>query len=204
MPEPGSGYALVKFLTAAACSKYFDATENGIDVPGEKKAVVFVEKQPGPNSINDVIRNCIDGDASRCVRAFDAEEDWSDMLLLKLAKGKGQMKREVDRIKRGKNPRGVSAIIVSLNSANMVCSGTTSNSASRASTMPSTSSGLSWMTWTGSTAPLGMPPTLARLPVVCTSRMRTRVQMTPVSSLRRRYVPTYGVTGTYPASWERR
>ncbi|KAF2677891.1 hypothetical protein K458DRAFT_436284 [Lentithecium fluviatile CBS 122367] len=106
MPEPSSGYTLVKFLKPADCAKYFDATENGIVIPGEKKTVVFVEKQRGPNSINDVIRNCIEGDASRCVRAVDAEEDWSDMVLLKLAKGKGQMKREVDRIKRGKTARG--------------------------------------------------------------------------------------------------
>jgi hypothetical protein len=108
MPTPGSGYALVKFLTAAACSKYFKATENGIEVPGKKKTVIFVEKQPGPNSVNDVIRNCIEGDASRCVRAYDADEDWEDMALLRLAKGKGQTKREVDRIKRGKTSRGVS------------------------------------------------------------------------------------------------
>lgn len=108
LPEPGSGFALVKFLTPEACQKYFKATENGIEISGEKKAVIFVEKQPGPNSINDVIRNCIEGDASRCVRAYDADEDWSDMALLKLARGKGQLKREVDRIKRGKTAKGVS------------------------------------------------------------------------------------------------
>jgi hypothetical protein len=42
------------------------------------------------------------------VRALDAEEDWSDMVLMKLARGKGVNKREVDRIKQGKNARGVS------------------------------------------------------------------------------------------------
>ncbi|KAF2864744.1 hypothetical protein BDV95DRAFT_632715 [Massariosphaeria phaeospora] len=111
LPEPGSDYALVKFLTAEGCQKYFDATENGIELapdkaPGGKKTVVFVEQQPGPNSINDVLRNCIEGDATRCVRAYDADEDWSDMALLKLARGKSQIKREVDRIKRGKTGRG--------------------------------------------------------------------------------------------------
>jgi hypothetical protein len=54
------------------------------------------------------MRNCTEGDASRCVRALDAEEDWSDMVLMKLARGKGANKREVDRIKQGKNARGVS------------------------------------------------------------------------------------------------
>jgi hypothetical protein len=110
MPPPGGGNALVKFLTAAGCSKFFDATENGIEVvvPDGNKTVVFVEKQPGPNSVNDVIRNCAEGDATRCVRAYDAEEDWGDVALLRLAKGLGKDKREVDCINRGKNSRGVS------------------------------------------------------------------------------------------------
>jgi protein-S-isoprenylcysteine O-methyltransferase len=108
MPVSGSGNAQVKFLEAAACSKFFDATENGIEVPGDKKTVVFVEKQPGPNSVNDVIRNCAEGDASRCIRAYDADDDWEDMALLRIAKGKGKDKRDVDTIKRGKDRRGVS------------------------------------------------------------------------------------------------
>jgi hypothetical protein len=108
IPSPGSDFAIVRFLTPEACDKYFKATENGIEIQGDKKAVVFVEKQPGPTSINDVMRNCIEGDASRCVWALDAEEDWSDMMLMKLARGKGAVKRDVDRIKQGKTARGVS------------------------------------------------------------------------------------------------
>lgn len=108
LPEPGSSNALVKFLTPEACEKYHKATANGIEIVGDiKKAVVFVEKAEGPNSINDVIRNCIDGDASRCVRAIGADED-SDAVLMKLARGKGVNKRDVDRIKSGKTARGVS------------------------------------------------------------------------------------------------
>lgn len=115
LPSPGSDFAVVRFLTPEACEKYYKATENGIEVQGDmKKSLVFVEKQPGPTSINDVMRNCIEGDASRCVRAMDAEEDWSDILLMKLARGKGQIKREVDRIKRGKTARGVSLACVTL------------------------------------------------------------------------------------------
>jgi len=110
MPSPGSDFAVVRFLTPEACEKYFKATENGIEIQGDlKKGLVFVEKQPGPTSINDVMQNCIDGDASRCVRAMDAEEEWSDILLMKLARGKGATKREVDRIKRGRTSRGVSS-----------------------------------------------------------------------------------------------
>ncbi|CAN9255118.1 unnamed protein product [Alternaria sp. RS040] len=110
LPEPGSSNALVKFLTPEACEKYHKATTNGIEIVGDiKKAVVFVEKAEGPNSINDVIRNCIDGDASRCVRAIGADED-SDAVLMKLARGRGVNKRDVDRIKSGKTARGHSYV----------------------------------------------------------------------------------------------
>ncbi|CAN9189387.1 unnamed protein product [Alternaria alternata] len=110
LPEPGSSNALVKFLTPEACEKYHKATANGIEIVGDiKKAVVFVEKAEGPNSINDVIRNCIDGDASRCVRAIGADED-SDAILMKLARGRSVNKRDVDRIKSGKTARGHSYV----------------------------------------------------------------------------------------------
>jgi hypothetical protein len=112
MPEAGSEHALVKFLTAEACQTYLDATENGIEIQGDtKKTFVFVDKKPGPNSINDVIENCIKNDASRCIRATGADDDWSDGALLKLARGKQQIKRDVDRVKQGKNAAGVSDLI---------------------------------------------------------------------------------------------
>lgn len=109
LPKPGSSFAIVKFLTPEGCQKYFEATENGIEVGGDKdkKLVIFVEKTAGPNSINDNIRAAIDGDITRCVRAVGADDDWSDLKLMELARGTEQMKREVDRIKRGKNARGV-------------------------------------------------------------------------------------------------
>lgn len=107
MPERGSDFALVKFLTPAACQKYFEATENGIEITGDKNTVIFVERAAGPNSINDVIRNCIDGDASRCVRAVGADDDWSDSALMKIARGKDKLKREMDTIKRGKTSSDV-------------------------------------------------------------------------------------------------
>lgn len=109
LPEAGSDHALVKFLTPEACQAYLDATVNGIELEGDtKKTVIFVDKQPGPNSINDVIQNCIDGDASRCVRATGADDDWSDGALFLLAKGKQQIPRDVDRIRQSKTARGVS------------------------------------------------------------------------------------------------
>lgn len=108
LPAPGSKWALVRFLTPEACQTYLDATQNGIELPGNKKTIVFVQPTEGPNSINDVLRSCIDNGETRCVRATDVEEDWGDGFLLNLARGTGAQKREVDRIKRGKTAKGVS------------------------------------------------------------------------------------------------
>jgi hypothetical protein len=110
MPKPGTDFAVVRFLTPEGCDKYLSATENGIVLEGNTKTVIIVDKQPGPTSINDLMRNCTDNDVSRCVRALDVEPDWSDLMLMKLARGKGASKREVDCIKQGQNARGVSSL----------------------------------------------------------------------------------------------
>ncbi|KAH9867906.1 hypothetical protein IAQ61_007210 [Plenodomus lingam] len=108
MPD-GSGIGIVRFLTVEGCQKYYEATKNGIEIHGsdkEKKTVVLVERTEGPNSINDVMRACAEGDASRCVRAVGADEDWPNTLLVKLARGTEKVKRELDTIKQGKTSRG--------------------------------------------------------------------------------------------------
>ncbi|KAE8826348.1 hypothetical protein CFE70_006684 [Pyrenophora teres f. teres 0-1] len=107
MSETGPSTAVVKFLSPTDCDKYHKETANGIKVIGDMKTVVIeVEKTDGPNSINDVIRNCIEKGTTRCVRATGAIEK-DDKTLMKLARGNSQVnKREVDRIRRGKNARG--------------------------------------------------------------------------------------------------
>jgi hypothetical protein len=113
MPESGSNIAVVKFMTPEACQAYLDATENGIEIQGDtKKTVIFVDKQPEPNSINDVIQNSIDRNASRCIRASGADQDWSNHMLFTLARGKQQPPRVVDCIKQGKTERGVSGAVL--------------------------------------------------------------------------------------------
>ncbi|KAF2714653.1 hypothetical protein K504DRAFT_420657 [Pleomassaria siparia CBS 279.74] len=107
LPPPGTSHAVVKFLTAEGCDKFFEATANGIKVNGDEKVVIQVDKTEGPNSSNDLIRNCSEGDASRCVRAFDADEDWARATLERLAVGKSKPNpRVVDIIKRGKTAKG--------------------------------------------------------------------------------------------------
>lgn len=106
LPEPGSNRANIRFLTPEGCEKYLQATENGIEVPGKKDTFVFVARLEAPNSINDVIRNCIDGDVSRVVRVFDADDDWTDVALSSFARNRNG-KREIDCIRRGNLANGV-------------------------------------------------------------------------------------------------
>ncbi|OAL48282.1 hypothetical protein IQ07DRAFT_633260 [Pyrenochaeta sp. DS3sAY3a] len=102
--DPGSGYVYVKFLTSEACQKYLDATKNGFEICGQ---LVLVDKSEGPSSTNDVIRHCIESGATRCIRAVGADEDWSDLMLMKLARGIAKTaKREVDRVLRGVTAHG--------------------------------------------------------------------------------------------------
>lgn len=97
----------MKFLTSESCEEYFKGTENGIIFPGTK-IIVCVEKGAGPNSVNDVVKNCVDGKTTRCVRAYDADDDWKEAALVAFAKGCGQSKREIDCVKQGQTTAGVS------------------------------------------------------------------------------------------------
>lgn len=112
---PASDVATVKFLTPNACTTYLAATSNGIVIPADPskpsapQKLVFVEPQPSPNSINDMIQACIDTEQTRCVRAMGVDVDWSDAALMKLALGTDRAsKRDVERIKKGTNAKGVS------------------------------------------------------------------------------------------------
>ncbi|KAF2742861.1 hypothetical protein M011DRAFT_471895 [Sporormia fimetaria CBS 119925] len=108
LPPKAGDFAMVKFVTAEGCRKYFDATENGIEVPTEKgKLVILVEQSAGPNSVSDVLQHCIEGDVSRCVRAIGADEDWSDVALRRLAMETSKAKGDIDIIARGKTAKGL-------------------------------------------------------------------------------------------------
>lgn len=113
LSKTGPQKAHVKFLEPEACRTYFDATQNGIRMPGHK-TVILVEKTSGPNSVNDVVQNCVDGSATRCVRAYDADDHWGTMQLLTFARGKGTNKRETDTVSQGRNSKGVSLAVSQL------------------------------------------------------------------------------------------
>ncbi|KAF2201144.1 hypothetical protein GQ43DRAFT_46914 [Delitschia confertaspora ATCC 74209] len=103
--QPGQSTAMVKFATPEGCDNYYKATENGIQIPGGT-TFVFVKRQPSLNSVNDLLKVVISQKVTRCVRALDAEEGWNEDVLLKLARGPGEKKRDVDKIVRDKTPEG--------------------------------------------------------------------------------------------------
>jgi hypothetical protein len=117
---PASDIAIVRFLTPTACTTYLAATSNGVVVPADPskpsapRKLIFVEPQPIPDSTNDVIQSCIDAEQTRCVRALGADDDWSDAALMKLALGTDKEKRNVERIKKRKNAKGVSCFSLHL------------------------------------------------------------------------------------------
>lgn len=102
--EPGKTTALIKFMSGDSCRKFLDATANGIKIPGLDR-VIFVDRDPGPNSSNDLLRGLIDVGATRCIRAVNADEDWPENHLLAIARGQSKA-RAVDRIVQGKDRNG--------------------------------------------------------------------------------------------------
>ncbi|PVI04599.1 hypothetical protein DM02DRAFT_168034 [Periconia macrospinosa] len=101
LDRDGSGCGVVRFLTPEACEAYFDATANGIKLPGDSGSLVFVEQKPGVNSTNDTLNNAATNNITRCVRALDADKDWNAYALMGLARGPDKRKREVDVILSG-------------------------------------------------------------------------------------------------------
>ncbi|OCK77175.1 hypothetical protein K432DRAFT_384903 [Lepidopterella palustris CBS 459.81] len=100
--DPGKPTAFVRFMTAEGFEKYFEGTANGVQIPGEKCSI-FVDRGPGPNSVNDLLQTLIEAGATRCIRCVDADEDWKESTLFRIARGKN---REVDKIVKGETEKG--------------------------------------------------------------------------------------------------
>jgi len=86
----GNSSAKVRFVDAVACQNYFDKTANGINYPSRAatgKAVwveLATEVEPLSGNLLDAIER---REATRCVRAIGADEDWSLQALTRLAEG---------------------------------------------------------------------------------------------------------------------
>jgi hypothetical protein len=102
---PGSSFAEVQFLRGGDCAKYIAATTNNILWPKEPTRFIKVEKcDPEPS--HDMVKGYIERGITRCVRVFDANQEWGKTALDKFARGKAH--RSIERIANGQNAQGAS------------------------------------------------------------------------------------------------
>ena len=103
----GPTSAFVLFLNPDDALKYYKATANGIECQKEgAKYVVLTEMDPGAvDVIGGKLRQWIDSDMTRCVRAIGVDPEWTLGRLYGLAEAKN---RKVEVIEVGENPGGVS------------------------------------------------------------------------------------------------
>jgi hypothetical protein len=107
--SPGKSEAEVLFVNPADCKKYFDATPNGIQYPGQPDLYITVKACPAESARGNV-KEIMEKAMSRCVRVMDVDQDWTRLALSRIAAGVGSKNpRAVDNIVSGKTPQGVSA-----------------------------------------------------------------------------------------------
>lgn len=104
----GESSASVRFLDADACDKFYHDTANGLvyakDALGKEK-VVWVTKTKDVDVVGGLLRQWIEAEYTRCVRAVPVDEDIGQEYLRKMASRKN---RGVEGIEVGRNPGGVS------------------------------------------------------------------------------------------------
>ena len=106
--DVGLSSATVLFLHADDCTKYYDATSNGIvyKKEKEKECVVFVELAKDVDVVGGLLQEMIKNGVTRCVRAIGVDDDWGMEGLYQIASRKG---RKVEGIEDSRTTQGVSA-----------------------------------------------------------------------------------------------
>ena len=183
--------ASVKFLHPADCTKYYEATSNGLvykkDLQGRELAV-FVELAKDVDVIGGLLQSWIDTGVTRCVRAVGVDEEWDMATLVKLASGKGRI---LAGISDEKLPSGVSAMRVPCCSyIETDPSHAVSSSALQRLRTPNASEVSSRVMTTGSSAISPSPQTHARKPQAYISQRKpNRFCLTLLGSLHPGLVP---------------
>ena len=108
-----AGYlsAVVRFLDAEDCKKFYENTANGLvykkDAKG-RELVLFVELSKDVDVVGGLLQGWIASGVTRCVRAVGVEAKWDMNGLLMIAERKN---RKVEKILDGQNAGGVSTYI---------------------------------------------------------------------------------------------
>ncbi|KAL8855069.1 MAG: hypothetical protein Q9221_000266 [Calogaya cf. arnoldii] len=92
----GDSSALVTFLRGDDADKYYEATGNGLDYEKDgKKYVIITETTTEVNPISGILREYIEKEFTRCVRAVGVDAEWTAVALQEVAARKG---RKVEKI----------------------------------------------------------------------------------------------------------
>lgn len=104
----GNFSAVVRFLDAEDCKKFYEETANGLvykkDAKG-RELVLFVELSKDVDVVGGLLQGWIASGVTRCVRAVGVEAKWDMKGLLMIAERKN---RKVEKILDGQNAGGVS------------------------------------------------------------------------------------------------
>ncbi|KAL8678508.1 MAG: hypothetical protein Q9186_005144 [Xanthomendoza sp. 1 TL-2023] len=99
--------AYVTFLRDEDAAKYYEATGNGLLYKKDDvEHVIMTEMTQEVNPVSGILREYIEKEFTRCVRAIGVEEDWTMRALHETAARKG---RRVEKIVDGLNASKVSA-----------------------------------------------------------------------------------------------
>ncbi|KAL8914513.1 MAG: hypothetical protein Q9171_000866 [Xanthocarpia ochracea] len=100
-----SSSAFVTFLRGEDAAKYYEATGNGLDYKkDDAEHVIMTEMTNEVNPVSGVLREYIEKEFTRCVRAIGVDKERTTMALHEMAAAKG---RKVEKIVDGLNMRSV-------------------------------------------------------------------------------------------------
>ena len=104
----GNLSAIVRFMDAGDCMKFYDETSNGLVYKKDEKGrelVLFVDLSKDVDVVGGLLQTWITSGVTRCVRVVGVETEWGMDGLLKIAERKN---RKVEKIVDGQNAGGVS------------------------------------------------------------------------------------------------
>ncbi|KAL8759882.1 MAG: hypothetical protein Q9199_000447 [Rusavskia elegans] len=104
----GDSSAFVTFLRGEDAAKYYEATGNGLDYrKDDVEHVIMTEMTSEVNPVSGILREYIEKEFTRCVRAIGVDAEWTTMALHEVAARKG---RKVEKIVDGLNASKASAL----------------------------------------------------------------------------------------------
>ena len=106
----GDSSAFVTFLHGEDAERYYEATENGLEYEKEGvEYVIMTQMTSEVNPVSGVLREYIEKEFTRCIRAIGVDIEWTLTALHEVAARKG---RKVEKIVDSLNASKASALEV--------------------------------------------------------------------------------------------